>query len=55
MFLFETEKGDKWVCIHCVQEQEDMIKEKSWEYILEDDDPTLRCSLCKQGEFDYED
>lgn len=29
MFLFETEKGDKWVCIHCVQEQEELIKEKN--------------------------
>lgn len=55
MFLFETEEGDKWVCKFCCQEQEESIKEKKWEFIFNNDDPVLRCALCGQGEFDYED
>lgn len=55
MFLFETEKGDKWVCKYCCVEKEEFIKEQNWRYILDDDDPTLRCSLCRHGEYDYDD
>lgn len=55
MFLFETEKGDKWICGYCVREEENMIKEKKWEYIFDSDDPVLRCAICGNGEYDYED
>ena len=55
MHLFETEKGDRWVCILCGQEQQEMIREKNWEYIFDRDDQTLRCSLCGKGDFDVDD
>ncbi|WP_163340619.1 hypothetical protein [Desulfopila sp. IMCC35008] len=55
MHLFETEKGDKWICPFCVKEQEEKIKEYKWEYIFDSDDPVLRCFLCGKGEYDYED
>lgn len=29
MHLFETEEGDKWVCITCGNEKNDMIEEKN--------------------------
>ncbi len=55
MHLFETENGDKWVCVACGQEKVEYIKEKGWEYIFDRDDPVLRCVLCGNGDFDYED
>jgi len=55
MHLFETETGDRWVCILCGEEQKEMIKEKNWEYIFDRDDQTLRCSICGKGDFDYDD
>ncbi len=55
MHLFETEKGDRWVCIVCGEEQQEMIREKKWEHIFDRDDQTLRCSLCGKGDFDIED
>lgn len=53
MNLFETEEGDKWVCMTCTHEKEQEIKEKNWEYIFDSDDPVLRCALCGHGEYDY--
>ncbi|MGL1931518.1 MAG: hypothetical protein OCC45_07115 [Desulfotalea sp.] len=55
MHLFETEEGDKWVCITCGMEKEDMIREKKWEYIFDNGDQTLRCALCGQPDFEIED
>ncbi len=55
MHLFETEEGDKWVCVHCGREREQEIIDKKWEYIFDKEDPVLRCSLCGHGDFEYED
>ncbi len=55
MHLYETEEGDKWVCIACGKEEAEMIENKKWEFIFDKDDPTLRCSLCKAPDFDYDD
>lgn len=55
MHLFETEEGDKWVCITCGVEEEAMIKDKKWEWIFDRHDQTLRCSLCGHPDYDYED
>lgn len=55
MYLFATEKGDRWVCILCGEEQQEMIKDKNWEFIFTRDDQTLRCSLCGKGDFDPDD
>ncbi len=55
MHLYETEEGDKWVCITCGVEKESMIKVKKWEWIFDKGDQTLRCSLCNQPDYDFED
>lgn len=55
MHLFETKEGDKWVCITCGKEETKMIEELDWEWIFDKDDPTLRCSLCKRSDFDFDD
>ena len=55
MHLFETEAGDQWVCITCIKEQEEMIQEKRWEWILERPDQVLRCSICGHPDYDIED
>ncbi len=55
MHLYETEEGDRWICINCAKEEEEMIKEKGWEWIFDRDDMTLRCALCGRPDFDYED
>ncbi len=55
MHLFETEEGDKWVCINCGVEEESMIKEKKWEWIFDRHDQTLRCALCGNSDYDFDD
>ncbi|MCP3889671.1 MAG: hypothetical protein GY702_12470 [Desulfobulbaceae bacterium] len=55
MHLFETEEGDKWVCITCGEEKKDMIMEKKWEWIFDKHDMVLRCALCGHPDFDFED
>jgi rubrerythrin len=55
MHLFETEDGDKWICINCGVEAEPMITEKGWEWIFDRNDQTLRCSLCGHSDYDFED
>jgi rubredoxin len=55
MHLFETEEGDKWVCIHCGVEEEEMISTKGWQWIFDRHDQTLRCALCGHGDSDFED
>ncbi|MCX5870495.1 MAG: hypothetical protein NTY00_07650 [Deltaproteobacteria bacterium] len=55
MHLFETEEGDKWVCIACRLEQAKEIEEKKWEYLFDKDSPMLRCSFCGQGDYEIED
>jgi len=55
MHLFETEEGDKWVCITCGVEQEEMITAKKWEWIFDRNDQTIRCSLCGHPDYDIDD
>ncbi len=55
MHLFETEEGDRWVCITCGVEEAPMIEEKKWEWIFDKNDQTLRCSLCGGPDYDFED
>lgn len=55
MHLFETKDGDRWVCITCAQEREEMIKEQGWEWIFDKPDQVLRCSLCNRPDYDIED
>jgi hypothetical protein len=55
MHLFETEDGDKWVCITCGVEEEAMISEKKWEWCFDKHDQTLRCSLCGHPDYEIED
>jgi hypothetical protein len=55
MHLFETEEGDKWVCVACGLEQAQLIEEKKWEFIFDKDNPMLRCSFCGQGDYEIED
>ncbi len=55
MYLFETAEGDKWVCVNCVQEKEQEILQKRWEFIFEKNEPELRCGICGHGDFDFED
>lgn len=55
MHLFETEKGDIWVCVHCGRQREQEIKAKKWEYIFDKDDPELRCQLCGGPDYEIED
>ena len=55
MHLFETDEGDKWVCIPCSLEQAQLIEEKKWEYLFDKDSPMLRCSFCGQGDYEIED
>ncbi len=55
MHLFETEEGDKWVCINCGIEEEVMIKDKRWVWIFDQHDQTLRCALCGNPDYDFDD
>lgn len=55
MHLFETEEGDKWVCITCGVEEHSMIEDKKWEWIFDRHDQTLRCALCGHPDYDYDD
>ncbi len=55
MHLFETEEGDRWVCITCGQERAEIIEEKNWELLFDKDDPMLRCVFCGQGDYEIED
>lgn len=55
MDLFETQDGDKWVCITCRDELAESIKQEKWEWIWEKDDPTLRCSICHHFDYEIED
>lgn len=55
MHLYETEKGDRWVCIVCAEVEQQMIEDKGWEHIFEEEDQTLRCALCGKGDYDVDD
>jgi uncharacterized Zn finger protein len=55
MHLFETEEGDRWVCITCGQEKAEIIEEKKWEFLFDKDSPLLRCVFCGQGDYEIED
>lgn len=55
MHLFETEEGDKWVCLTCGVEQEEMIVAKKWQWIFDRNDQTIRCALCGHPDYDFDD
>jgi len=55
MHLYESKKGDRWVCAYCAQDEEEMIKDEGWEYLFDRDEQDLRCSLCGEPEFIPED
>lgn len=51
MHLFETPKGDRWVCEHCAREHEQLIKEEKWEHIFDRNEQDLMCSFCREPEY----
>ena len=55
MELFGTMKGDKWVCVTCRYEQAERIEMERWEWMLERHDQTLRCSICRKADYEFED
>lgn len=55
MHLFETAEGDKWVCITCGVEQEEMITAQQWQWIFDRHDQTIRCSLCGHPDYEIDD
>lgn len=55
MHLFESKKGDRWVCSYCAQDEKEMIHDEGWEYLFDRDEQYLRCSLCGEPEFIPED
>jgi len=55
MHLFETDEGDKWVCIWCGKEKYDEIIENKWEHIFDKEDPTLRCFFCNKGDYNFDE
>ena len=55
MHLFETEEGDKWVCVHCRIEEDEAITAKGWEWLFDRHDQTLSCALCGHGDEDTDD
>jgi uncharacterized Zn finger protein len=55
MHLFETDAGDRWICITCAEEEAEMIQEKGWEWILSREDQVLRCTICGHPDYDFED
>ncbi len=55
MYLFETQEGDRWVCISCARDESENIKKDGWELVMEKDEPMLRCSLCKGPDYEMED
>jgi hypothetical protein len=55
MHLFETKKGDKWVCITCRLEQAEKLELDQWEWILDKHDPILRCTICGHPDYEIED
>ena len=55
MHLFESESGDRWVCVHCAREEEEMIRKGGWEHIFDRDEQDLICSICGNPEYIPED
>ena len=55
MQLFETPKGDRWVCNECALEKDQTIKDEKWEYIFDRNEQDLICSICGEPEFVPED
>lgn len=55
MELWETDEGDRWICVHCQKDIKQEPDKAGWRKVLERDDPELRCFQCGHGEFDFED
>ena len=55
MHLFETEEGDRWVCVSCRNEKAERIEHDQWEWIFDKHDPVLRCSICGHPDYEVED
>jgi len=55
MHLYETEEGDKWVCVNCAKEQKEELEKQGWKYIFDRDDLELRCAICGKPDYDFED
>ncbi len=55
MHLYETEKGDRWVCEYCAREEAEMIASKGWEYIFDRQEQDLVCSICGKPQFTPDD
>lgn len=56
MHLFETKDGDIWVCSFCAKESaEEKVNSGEWEWIFDKEEPTLRCSICKGPDFEFDD
>ncbi|MDA8164413.1 MAG: hypothetical protein M0017_05200 [Desulfobacteraceae bacterium] len=55
MQLWETPKGDKWLCAGCRDERLEAIRKEKWRLIFERLDPELRCTACGHGDVDVED
>lgn len=55
MQLWETPKGDRWLCTACRKELAEQIKEEKWRLILDRIDPELCCTGCGHGDVDIED
>ncbi|MEE4166893.1 MAG: hypothetical protein V2I35_12895 [Desulfocapsaceae bacterium] len=55
MHLYETEKGDRWVCEYCAREEAEMIASKGWEYIFDRQEQDLICSMCGKPQFTPDD
>jgi hypothetical protein len=55
MHLYETEEGDRWVCVNCAKERKEELEKLGWKYIFDRDDLELRCSICGKPDYDFED
>jgi hypothetical protein len=55
MHLFATREGDRWLCSHCREAEQQRLEEEAWEWIFDRDDQTLRCALCGHPDFDFDD
>ena len=55
MHLFESKKGDRWVCQHCAREEAEMIDTEGWEYIFDRYEQDIICSICQKPEYTPED
>lgn len=55
MQLWETPKGDRWLCADCRDELAVAMKKEKWRLIFDRIDPELRCAGCGLGDVEVED